>query len=156
MHPILSTPVPWYIVGPGMGLCVTGLYALSNKHLGVSGSYVQILDAARGRALESWRLWFLAGMLVGGALLTLLSGHPQGIGYGHLGRVVSPAVLVALLLTGGMLLGFGTRWAGACTSGHGITGCSTRSPGSLLAIATYIGVAVGVTFVLHALTGGVL
>jgi hypothetical protein len=40
MLDVLNIPIPWYVVGPGMGLTVTGLYAVTNRHLGISGSYV--------------------------------------------------------------------------------------------------------------------
>ncbi|GAC1320688.1 MAG: hypothetical protein NVS2B16_07270 [Chloroflexota bacterium] len=59
---LLPDPVPWYIVGPLFGLCVVALYGWTNNHFGVSGSYVQLLDAVRGRGLEVWRLWFPGGL----------------------------------------------------------------------------------------------
>jgi uncharacterized membrane protein YedE/YeeE len=64
--------------------------------------------------------------------------------------------LVVTLFVGGVLIGFGARWAGACTSGHGLTGCATRSRGSLVAVVTFMVTAVAVTFLLHLLTGGEL
>lgn len=153
---IVPTPFPWYVVGPLMGLTVAGMYAIANKHLGISGSYVQFADAVRHRPLEIYRFWFLAGLLLGGAVLGVLGGNPQGMGYGLLGHVLSPVPLVAVLFLGGVLLGFGARWAGACTSGHGLTGCSTRSPGSMAAVATFMVTAVALTYVLHLVTGGTL
>ena len=66
---ILPVPLPWFIVGPMMGLSVVGLYAVANLHLGVSGSFVQFVDYARNRPIQPWRLWFLAGLLIGGALV---------------------------------------------------------------------------------------
>ncbi|TRZ97800.1 MAG: YeeE/YedE family protein [Rhodocyclaceae bacterium] len=41
---------------------------------------------------------------------------------------------IALLFAGGVLVGFGTRYASGCTSGHAITGLSTLQLGSLYAI----------------------
>jgi uncharacterized membrane protein YedE/YeeE len=63
-------------------------------------------------------------------------------------------LLVPLLLLVGLAMGYGARWAGGCTSGHGISGCSAGSPESLVATGTFFGVAVAVTLVVHALTGG--
>lgn len=155
MTNVLDVPIPWYVVGPLMGLVVAGLYVLTNKHLGVSSSYVQLVDFARGRPVESWRLWFLGGTVVGAAAVAVLGGSPQiGLGYGRLGELLSVPQLIAVLFAGGLLIGFGARWAGGCTSGHGITGCSTRSPGSMVAVATFMVFAVAVTLLLHALTGG--
>jgi len=45
----------------------------------------------------------------------------------------SPKVL-GILLLGGLLVGFGTRYAGGCTSGHAITGLSTLQLPSLIAV----------------------
>ena len=43
----------------------------------------------------------------------------------------------AAIVVGGFLVGFGSRWAGGCTSGHGITGLATLQPASLLAVAGF-------------------
>ncbi len=157
MLDVVSIPAPWYLVGPAMGLTVAGLYAVTNKHLGVSGAYVQAVDWARGRPVESWRLWFLAGTVAGAAIVALLGGSPQfGLGYGRLGELLPLPALVGVLFIGGIMIGFGARWAGACTSGHGLTGCSTRSPGSMVAVMTFMATAVAVTFLLRLITGGEL
>lgn len=59
-------------------------------------------------------------------------------------------VSFAVLLIGGVLVGFGTRMAGGCTSGHGLSGCSRLQPGSLVATATFLGTAIGVSLLLAA------
>lgn len=153
----IPVPLPWFVTGPVMGLIVAGMYLVTNKHLGVSGAYVQVVDHVRGRPIETWRLWFLGGTVLGALLISLLSGYPQvGTTYGVLGAYLSLPLLVAVLFGGGLLIGFGARWAGACTSGHGLTGCSTRSPGSMVATAVFMVTAVAVSFFLHWLTGGAI
>lgn len=157
MTDVVSVPLPWYVVGPMMGLIVAGLYLVTNSHLGVSGAYVQVVDYVQGRPIETWRLWFLGGTFAGAAVVSMVAGYPQtGLEYGSLGVYLSLPQLTVALFTGGMLIGFGARWAGACTSGHGITGCSTRSRGSMVAVSTFVITAVAVTFLLHWLTGGAL
>lgn len=48
--------------------------------------------------------------------------------------------VISILLGGGLLIGFGTRWAGGCTSGHAITGLSNLQIPSLIAtIGFFIG-----------------
>jgi uncharacterized membrane protein YedE/YeeE len=155
MSHALAVPLPWFIVGPLMGLSVVGLYAIANLHLGVTGAYVQFVDMARGRAIETWRLWFLAGLLIGAGVIGVLGPAPQSLlGYGLIGRLLPLAVLIPVLFAGGVLIGFGARWSGACTSGHAISGCSARSPGSYAAAMTFFVTAVAMTLFMHVLTGG--
>jgi len=157
MPHVLSLPLPWFVAGPLMGLSVVGMYAVTNKHLGISGSFVQFADAARGRPIESWRLWFLGGIMLSAALVAILAGYPQtGLRYGVLTHVLPLNAVIPFLFVGGILIGVGARWAGACTSGHGITGCSTRSIGSMTAVMTFMVTAVAATFVIRAISGGAL
>ncbi len=44
----------------------------------------------------------------------------------------------AVLIIGGLLVGFGTRLANGCTSGHGVCGISRLSPRGIVASATYV------------------
>lgn len=154
MPQVIPDQLPWWVAGPGIGLCVVALYALAGVKLGVSGGWLQLVHAVRGRALsEPWRLWFLGG-LVGGALLAAGLGTAHVEGYGALSAVL-PAPLLGLVLLGcGVLIGYGARWAGGCTSGHGISGCSAGSPESLAATATFFSVAIVVTFAVHLISGG--
>jgi uncharacterized membrane protein YedE/YeeE len=56
-----------------------------------------------------------------------------------------------VLVGGGVLVGFGTRMAGGCTSGHGLSGCGRLQPGSLVATAIFFGCAVAISLLLGAL-----
>ena len=151
---LLPAQLPWWVAGPGIGLCVVALYALTNRKLGVSGGWLQLLFAVERRPVtEPWRLWFTGG-LVAGACLAGVSGTTRASGYGALSSVLSPVPLTALLIGVGIAIGYGARWAGGCTSGHGISGCSAGSPESFAATGTFFGVAIVVTFVVHLLTGG--
>lgn len=154
---ILPERIPWFVAGPLLGACVVALYALINQPLGATGAYGQMLAFARGRASEMWRVWFFAGLLGGGLLAAFLRGGPAfHLEYGVLSAVVPLALLVPLLFLGGLLMGFGARWAGGCTSGHGLRGSSSLSPASLAATGTFMAVAVALTLAIHALTGGAL
>jgi uncharacterized membrane protein YedE/YeeE len=70
-----------------------------------------------------------------------------GAGFARLARH-SPAAGVALLVLGGALVGFGTRMAGGCTSGHGMCGVSRLQKGSLLATVAFFGTGVVTAFTL--------
>jgi uncharacterized membrane protein YedE/YeeE len=154
MSQVMPGQLPWWVAGPAVGLCVVALYALANLRLGVSGGWLQLVFLAERRPLtEPWRLWF-TGALVAGAFLAAAFGAARTSGYGALSAVLPAPWLAAVLLLAGVLIGYGARWAGGCTSGHGISGCSAGSPESLAATATFFGVAVAVTFVVHLLTAG--
>ncbi len=154
---ILPNSIPWYIVGPLIGLLVAGLYAVANKPLGVSGSYLQVALLARGGKAEVWRVWYFLGILAGALLAALLRGGPMAHSdYGALGRLVPIAGLVPILFVAGLLMGYGARWAGGCTSGHGLCGTSTRSAASFVTTITFMVTAIVVTFILHFITGGTL
>ncbi|KUO12395.1 YeeE/YedE family protein [Streptomyces sp. DSM 15324] len=94
----------------------------------------------------------LVSIFVGGLIAAVTSGRfdlrfDMGAGYRHL-VTGNPVAMIALLFTGGVLVGFGTRLAGGCSSGHGLNGCGRLSPVSLVATATFFGTAVAVSFLL--------
>lgn len=154
---LLPHQLPWWLAGPAIGLCVVTLYGVANLKLGVSGGWLQLVNAAQRKPVsEPWRLWFTGGLVVGAVGAALLGSASPVHGYGDLSAAVPAPALVPLLLVVGVLIGYGARWAGGCTSGHGISGCAAGSPESLAATATFFGVAVAVTLLLHAATGGAL
>ncbi|WP_340375365.1 YeeE/YedE thiosulfate transporter family protein [Streptomyces sp. SS7] len=94
----------------------------------------------------------LISIFVGGLIAAVTSGRfdlrfDMGAGYRHL-VTGNPVAMIALLFSGGVLVGFGTRLAGGCSSGHGLNGCGRLSPVSLVATATFFGTAVAVSFLL--------
>ena len=56
-----------------------------------------------------------------------------------------------VLLLGGVLIGWGTRMSGGCTSGHGLCGVSRAQPGSLVATCAFFGTGIVVSLLLEAL-----
>lgn len=109
---------------------------------------------------EAWNLFFVGGILLGGLITALwLSApydvmvHPQlakellgyNIGTGGLLPVElfswrSLLSLRGLLVIagGGLMVGFGARYAGGCTSGHAIMGLSTLQWPSLIATCCFM------------------
>ncbi|MFU8850983.1 YeeE/YedE family protein [Micromonospora sp. SL1-18] len=59
-----------------------------------------------------------------------------------------PAAMVGTLFVGGVLVGFGTRLAGGCSSGHGLNGCGRLQPVSMVATAVFFGTGILVSFLL--------
>ncbi|MGH3788735.1 MAG: YeeE/YedE family protein [Pseudonocardiaceae bacterium] len=60
----------------------------------------------------------------------------------------NPTTMIGVLFVGGVLVGFGTRLAGGCSSGHGLSGCGRLRPVSIVATAVFFGAAVLVSFLL--------
>jgi len=150
--------LPWWVAGPLLGICVAGMYAVTNKSLGASGTYAQITDKIlRKPVKEPWRLWFMAGVIIGALIYAVFStGFTWNWNYGQLSHALSFPNLLLVLFFGGLLMGWGARWAGGCTSGHGLCGTATRSPASFAATMSFFITAVVVTFAIHELSGGLL
>jgi len=143
-----------------MGLCVVAVRALFNARLGVTGGFSEVVGRVRQGALGfDWRGWFLVGVILGGTVFALVAGGPDFRGYGWLTDTFhgSAQILIGpILLAAGVLIGFGAKLAGGCTSGHGISGSAALSPGSIVATMTFMGVAIALTFAFNFLTGGAL
>jgi uncharacterized protein len=94
---------------------------------------------------------FLIALVVGGFLARFTAGErpaPNALLDDAFGQY--PWVMPAMFLLGGMLVGFGTRMAGGCTSGHGLCGVSRFQKGSLVATVAFFGFGVVVSFALGA------
>lgn len=133
---VFVEPWPFWAGGVVIGLLVPLLYYFYNTALGVSTGYGNLVKIIiRPRSLKwiqsefaetwSWRVYFIAGIILGGFLSARLSGRP--IITGDMGQFTSlvgwPTPLTALhFFSGGILLGLGGRIAGGCTSGHSIHG----------------------------------
>ncbi len=137
----LLEPWPWWLSGILIGLMVPLLFWMAGQPFGISSSlqHIGAMCSPRSRLAylreDDWRgnLWnllFVAGVVIGGFVAVhFLSREsieflPQAY--------YSPTGLLRLAF-GGVLVGFGTRYAGGCTSGHSITGLSNLSGASLLA-----------------------
>ena len=151
---MLHHQLPWYVGGPVLGLCVIALRLVLNGRLGVTGAYTDVIDNARRRSLAlDWRGWFFVGLVVGGAGFALIAGGPDFHGYGWLTETFhgrGQIVIAVLLLAAGVLIGYGSKTAGGCTSGNGLSGTSMLSPASLVATATFFGTAIAVSFLIEA------
>lgn len=117
--------------GITIGLAATLLLWLNGRIAGVSGVLGGVLFPQRGDV--SWRLAFLAGLvLAAGAYLAWVPGA-----YTPREDFSRGALLVA-----GVLVGFGTRMANGCTSGHGVCGLGRLSWRSLMAVLTFMASAI--------------
>ena len=60
----------------------------------------------------------------------------------------------AVIVAAGLLVGFGTRLGGGCTSGHGICGIARLSPRSIAATVVFMAAAIITVAVTHHVLGG--
>jgi len=122
---------------------------------------------------QSWNLIVVFGAILGGFIAThFLSNDSvsdlnpititelQKMGFEKPGSTLVPNEMYSLeaitsieglllLIIGGLLVGFGTRYAGGCTSGHAITGLSSLQKPSLIAvIGFFIGGLIMANFIL--------
>lgn len=120
-------PVSAMVGGALIGLAAVLLMRLTGRIAGVSNIFGGLL--ARGGGDRSWRLAFVAG-LVAAPLISGLVGYP----------LPSPQMpdSWALIVMAGLLVGFGTRLGGGCTSGHGVCGIARLSTRSLAATAIFM------------------
>lgn len=148
---MLHHQLPWYVAGPVLGLCVVAARLLINGRLGVTGGYSEIVGRVLSRSLRfDWRGWFLIGIALGGAGFAIVAGGPDFHGYGWLTASLhgSDQVLIApILVLAGVLIGYGAKLAGGCTSGNGLSGTAMLSPAALSATATFFGTAIIVSFI---------
>ncbi|MBC7827550.1 MAG: YeeE/YedE family protein [Chitinophagaceae bacterium] len=166
----LHEPWPWYVAGPLIGLIVPLLLIIGNKPFGISSSLRHICAACLPSGIpyfkynwkhESWNLFFVAGIIIGGAITALWFNNPKPIllnpilvgqfqqqGITNFRGLLPPQLFnwnnlfsaqgFLLVVVGGFLVGFGTRYAGGCTSGHSIMGLSNLQWPSLVATACFM------------------
>jgi len=163
MKELLSQPWPWYISGPLIGLMVPALLILANRHFGISTTFRHICAACIPSGLkffqydwkkESWMLFLALGIVLGGWIGGVLLENPEPLalsdaaqktlseqGFSNYSKLqplslfnFSNATGLVLLILGGFLVGFGTRWANGCTAGHAIMGLSLLSLASFIAV----------------------
>lgn len=110
---------------------------------------------------EIWNLFFVFGIFLGGAVAINLLSNPNPVevnpklatelaGYGitNFNNLVPEDIInwqslftlkgFILMVAGGFLVGFGTRYAGGCTSGHAIMGLSNLQLPSLIATISFM------------------
>jgi uncharacterized membrane protein YedE/YeeE len=139
----------WWIGGPVFGLIVVACRALFGGRLGVTGGFSEIVSKLGARSVAfDWRGWFAIGVLLGGSVYLAVHGGPLFHGFGWLTRHLDPGVVAAVLVAGGVLIGYGAKTAGGCTSGNGLSGTAMLSPASLVATATFFATAIVVNLLI--------
>ena len=129
--------------GALIGLSATVLLLFNGRIAGISGILAGAFTS--DRAERPWRLAFVGGLLLGGVMIA--AQHPEFI-------TPTASASPLLLAVAGLLVGYGTRSAGGCTSGHGVCGLARLSPRSIVATGVFMAVAALTVFVTRHLLGG--
>ncbi len=113
--------------GAIIGLSVSLMLLWNGRVTGISGIVSGSFKPAKGDL--TWRLYFVAGLFLGGITLAMLNPHlfDGNVSQSNLQTVIA-----------GLLVGVGTTMGSGCTSGHGVCGISRMSPRSLVATVTFI------------------
>ena len=158
----MKEPLAWYIAGPLLGLMVPLLLVLREKQFGISSSYRYLLSFLPSRIsyfkyerqADQWQLIFAVGLVLSGIAAIQLFGISDAlidlpskkyeIQYAELFQIKNGLQF----FFGGILVGFGARYANGCTAGHCIMGVSQFALSSILAtICFFIGGLIGSYFV---------
>lgn len=153
--------IHWAVAGAVIAAVTLALLYLGNRRLGLSTGFEDVcslvLDTPylrRSAVLSGrgWRLPFLGGLVIAGFLSAVLGGgwtptwelgiFDERIGWGPGGKV-------AWMFVGGLFIGFGTRLAGGCTSGHGIFGISNLELPSILSTLSFMAAGIVTTTIVY-------
>lgn len=155
------TEVRWspYVVGAGIGILSWFTMLISKKALGCSTTFARtagmLEKLTRGKTAAvkayyqkvepkvDWQFMLVIGIIIGSFISALLSNDFDWQWVPDIwASTFGTSVLLRLVaaVAGGILIGFGARWADGCTSGHGISGTMQLSVGSWIsAICFFIG-----------------
>ena len=114
------------IGGALIGLVAALLLYTHNRVAGISGIAAGILPPWNSES--SWRACFLAGLILSAPLYRSVLGEIP----------LELNTSVPLLAVAGLLVGYGSRLGGGCTSGHGICGIARLSLRSIVATLIFM------------------
>ncbi|WP_063551493.1 YeeE/YedE family protein [Burkholderia territorii] len=135
---------PWLSLAGGVliGLAAAWLVAFNGRIAGISGIVGGLLTT--GATEHGWRAAFVGGLIAAPLMMRIV------------GAAVAPQVDAGWgeLLAAGLLVGIGTRYAGGCTSGHGVCGLSRGAGRSIVATAVFMVAGFATVFVRRHVIGG--
>lgn len=135
------TPVSALIGGVIIGLSVALYFYSTGRLAGVSGIFENTVTKSSKRVSN---LLFLIGLVVGPVAIYYLILPNKPIAF----EITNSYLLI---ISGGFLVGFGTRLGGGCTSGHGICGIGRLSANSMIATAIFVLTGMITVFILQQL-----
>ena len=137
------TPLSASLGGALIGLSAVMLMGLNGRIAGISGVFSGTVFAEAGDKL--WRVLFVLGLIGAPALYAFARGETLAF------EITSNT---ALIVIGGLLVGFGTRLGSGCTSGHGVCGLSRLSPRSMVSVGLFMAAGMATVAVAKTIIGG--
>jgi uncharacterized protein len=132
------TPFTGLFGGALIGLAAVVLLIANGRIAGVSGIVAGLLT--RDPSEIGWRAAFISGLWIG----ALVYAASRGAMF-----PVELAASTPLMIVAGLLVGFGTRMAGGCTSGHGVCGIARVSMRSIIATIVFMTSGIATVFVMR-------
>jgi uncharacterized protein len=129
--------------GALVGLAASMVLLTHGRVAGISGLFGGLF--LPGYDARSFRMWFVIGLIAAGVLLSVV--YPAAF----TSTALPPLGLIG---AAGMLVGFGTRLGGGCTSGHGVCGLCRLSARSMVATLTFMAAGMITVAVVKQLAGG--
>ena len=126
MNIVNFTPLSALTGGLLVGLSVALFFIFNGRMIGISGIASNLLISKNNR-VENFL--FLVGLILGPLVYNFISVKEINIS-------ISNSLI--LLITAGVMVGFGTKLSSGCTSGHGISGISRFSLRSIIATITFM------------------
>jgi len=145
-----------YLVGAGIGVLSWISFVLSDRPLACSASFAKtsgmLEKLFRGKKIKEklyyqkfppvidWQWMLVLGVIIGAFISAKLSGQFQFNWIPAQWKTMAgdaPFVRWIVALAGGVIMGVGARWAGGCTSGHGISGTLQLAVSSWLAAVSF-------------------
>lgn len=155
------TPLHWALAGVGIAGVTLALLIVGSRRLGISTGFEDVCSLVlrvpylrRGAVTDgrTWRLPLLAGLVIGGFLSAATGGGwapTWDLGVFDSAIGLGPAGKLAWMFVAGLFIGFGTRLAGGCTSGHGIFGLANLERPSAITTACFMAAGIVTTHVIY-------
>ena len=157
-----------WVAGLLIGLLMLAVFWLTGKPLGASRAYCALWACCSSKSyfasqkhdFNADRIWFVTGIVLGGALSAFLAhGSTWAVttSMGSYYDAMMPASHVArafILFAGGLMMGVGSRVAGGCTSGNAIVGVSQMKLSSIVAAALFFVGGLAIVQAMYYLIGG--
>ena len=138
------TPFLSFGGGLAIGLAAVLLMLGLGRIMGATG-IVSGMFFASSPGERTWRILMLVGMATAPALIYAFSGS-----FPTIEVPTSPAMIIV----GGLIVGYGASLGSGCTSGHGVCGLSRLSLRSLVAVPVFMATAAATVFFVRHVIGG--